>query len=96
MLSGWIDKSFTLLLELLNNAFSKGVCLPNSYYQANKITTDLDFTYKTWDACPNNFMLFRGKDEGDDKYQIYQSSRYKQFTEDSNNDTTKNSRLAAK
>ncbi|XP_073102502.1 uncharacterized protein [Elaeis guineensis] len=96
VLSGWTDKSFTLLLELLNDAFPEGVCLPNSYYQANKITTDLGFTYETWDACPNNCMLFRGKDEGHDKCQICQSSRYKQFTEDSNDDTTKNNQIAAK
>ena len=52
--------------------FSEGVHLSNSYYETNKIIMDLDFTYKTWDACPNNCMLFRGKDEGRDKCQICQ------------------------
>lgn len=87
-----MDKPFTSLLEFLNDAFSTEVCLPNSYYEINKITTNLDFTYETWDACPNNYMLFRGKDEEYDKYQICQSQhRYKQFTGDSSDDAIKNS-----
>lgn len=77
MLHRLIDKSFTLLLELSNDTFRGGVCLLNSYYEVNRITIDLDFTYEIWNACPNNCMLFRGKDEEHDKCQICHSPRYK-------------------
>ena len=49
---GWTDKSLTVLLELLKEAFSKEIELPNSYCKAKNITADLDFTYKTWDTGP--------------------------------------------
>ncbi|TXG71913.1 hypothetical protein EZV62_000492 [Acer yangbiense] len=54
VLSGWTNKSFTLLLELLKEAMPSEVKLPSSYYDAQKITVDLGFTYKTWDACPKS------------------------------------------
>ncbi|XP_021826603.1 uncharacterized protein LOC110767383, partial [Prunus avium] len=76
---GWTDKSVTLLLSFLKEAFPNGVELPDSYYEAQKITVELDFTYKTWDACPNNCMLFRDEDEKLEKCDICQESRYEQL-----------------
>ena len=84
MLCGWTDRSFTLLLQLLKEAFPEDVKLPDSYYEANKITFDLGFTYKTWDACPNNCMLFKDEDEKLDRCSICDTSRYKQFDADAN------------
>ncbi|KAL0439277.1 UNVERIFIED_CONTAM: hypothetical protein Slati_2410700 [Sesamum latifolium] len=60
-LCGWTNKSIDLLLELLRDSFPDNVNLPANYYEAQKITNDLGFTYETIDACPNSCMLFRGK-----------------------------------
>ena len=56
----------------------EGVKLPKLYYETNKITTDLGFTYKMWDACPNNCMLYRDSGKRLDKCDICNASRYKQ------------------
>ena len=96
VLSGWTNKSFSMLLELLNEAFPEGVKLPKSYYEANKITSELGFTYKTWDACPNNCMLYRGSDESLDKCDICSTSRYKQFDGYSDDIINGGKRTAAK
>ena len=79
VLCGWTDKSVTMLLELLNEAFPEDVKLPKNYYEANKITSDLGFNYKIWDACPNSCMLFRNDAENLDKCEICSESRYKKF-----------------
>ncbi|KAL0378923.1 UNVERIFIED_CONTAM: hypothetical protein Sradi_3197800 [Sesamum radiatum] len=76
-LCGWTNKSIDLLLELLRDSFPDNVNLPANYYEAQKITNDLGFTYETIDACPNSCMLFRGKDSGLDKCEICNASRYK-------------------
>lgn len=86
-----------MLLELLSEAFPEGVqLLPTDYYDANKITTDLGFTYKTWDACPNNCMFFRGEDEGCSECEICGSPRYKEFDGDSSQMRNKATKIAAK
>ena len=38
-LNGWSSKSFTMLLELLNEAFHEGETLPSNYYEAKKNTS---------------------------------------------------------
>ncbi|KAL0445359.1 UNVERIFIED_CONTAM: hypothetical protein Slati_2258600 [Sesamum latifolium] len=76
-LCGWTNKSIDLLLELLRDSFPDNVNLPANYYEAQKITNDLGFTYETIDACPNSCMFFRGKDSGLDKCEICNASRYK-------------------
>lgn len=35
-LSGWSNKSFTMLLDVLKDALPEGETLPNSYYKAKK------------------------------------------------------------
>ncbi|KAL3831049.1 hypothetical protein ACJIZ3_019851 [Penstemon smallii] len=78
VISGSTNTSFTLLLNLLEKAFPKGVNLPKDFNEANKITTKLGFTYETWDACPNNCMLFRNQDEFLEACEICGTSRYKE------------------
>ncbi|XP_028107546.1 uncharacterized protein LOC114306497 [Camellia sinensis] len=85
VLNQWSDTSVTMLLELLNEAFPEGAKLPDSYYQAQKITTDLGFTYETWDVCPNSCMLFRNEYMNLDECVICKSSRWKQNGADSSN-----------
>ncbi|XP_062013496.1 uncharacterized protein LOC133729885 [Rosa rugosa] len=84
VLCGWTNKSLDLLLELLKSSYPDGVSLPDSFYEAQKLTADLGFTYKTWDACPNNCMLFRNEDEKLQKCAICGESRYKESEHDSN------------
>ena len=58
-LSGWTNKSFTLLLQLLNDVFSKVIVeLPNSLYEAKKMIRVLGLDYVKIDACENNCMLY--------------------------------------
>ena len=68
--------------------------IPKSYYQANKLKKDLGFKYETWDACPNNCMLFRNETEGLEKCGICGSSRYKD--EDSSIDGVHGPKVAVK
>ncbi|KAK2640532.1 hypothetical protein Ddye_028327 [Dipteronia dyeriana] len=72
------------------------VKLPCSYYEAQKITVNLGFTYKTWDACPKNCMLFINEDENLDAYDICGESGYKDIGGDSNNPQTEGKRIPAK
>ena len=56
-LSGWTNKSFTLLLQLLNDALSKVIVeLPDSLYEAKKMIRDLGLDYVKIDACRNNVL----------------------------------------
>ncbi|KAK9190605.1 hypothetical protein WN943_019212 [Citrus x changshan-huyou] len=96
VLSGWTNKSVTMLLKLLKEAFSKEAKLPDSYYEAQKITTDLGFSYKTWDACPNNCMLFRYEYEELNKCNICEASRYKQFGGDPSGLENQDKKIPAK
>ena len=51
-LNGWNNKSFTMLLELLKEAFLDGDHFPNNNYEVKKILRDLGFDYKKIDAYP--------------------------------------------
>ncbi|KAK9951448.1 hypothetical protein M0R45_006889 [Rubus argutus] len=57
VLHGWPDNSFQTILDILQEFMLEGVNLPSSYYEAQKLTEDLGFTYNTVDACPNSCML---------------------------------------
>ncbi|KAG5557524.1 hypothetical protein RHGRI_007681 [Rhododendron griersonianum] len=48
------NKTIDKFLTFYHEAFPEALNLPNSYYEAQKITDDLGFTYKTWDACPRS------------------------------------------
>ncbi|XP_024163775.1 uncharacterized protein LOC112170678 [Rosa chinensis] len=78
VLNGWTDKSFKDLLDICNESMPEGVNLPNSYYQAQKLTEDLGFTYNTVDACPNSCMLFRNEDINLYQCLICKASRWKE------------------
>ena len=61
----------------MNEAFPKDVKLPSSYYEAQKVTEDLGFTYETWDACPNSCMLFQNDHASLDECDVFKSCRWK-------------------
>jgi len=57
--NGWIDKSFTELLVLLNGMLSEGNTLPTRNYDAKKILCLMGMEYKRIHACPNDCILYR-------------------------------------
>ena len=76
-LNGWSNKSFTMLLELLNEALPEGDNFPSNYYKVKKILRDLGLDYKKIDACPQNYMLFTKENANADKCNICGTSRWK-------------------
>ncbi|KAF7153203.1 hypothetical protein RHSIM_Rhsim01G0080000 [Rhododendron simsii] len=71
------NKTIDKFLEFYHEAFLEALNLPNSYYEAQKITDDLGFTYKTWDACPRSCMLFRNEHANLDACVVCGESRWK-------------------
>ncbi|KAK3013715.1 hypothetical protein RJ639_009806 [Escallonia herrerae] len=57
-LSAMSDKVFTILLNLLKDAFPRGKTLPKSLYEARKIIGNLGLDYKKIHACPNDSMIY--------------------------------------
>ena len=57
-LNGWSSKSFTMLLELLNETLPEGKTLSSSYYKEKKKLRDLGFHYIKIDAYPSDCMLY--------------------------------------
>lgn len=86
MFCGWTDSSVTILLTLLKEAFSNEANIPTTYYDAQKKTQDLGFTYKIWDSCPNNCMLFWNKYENLGECVICHQYRYKMIEDKPNDD----------
>ena len=58
VLNRWSNKSFDMLLELLNEAFPNGVKLPVSYYEAKKRLRDLGMGYESIHVCKFDCALF--------------------------------------
>lgn len=57
-LAGITDKGLTLMLKLIKSILPDGESLPNSFYQAKKIITDISLQYLKIDACPSDCMLY--------------------------------------
>ncbi|KAL0325547.1 UNVERIFIED_CONTAM: hypothetical protein Sradi_5124000 [Sesamum radiatum] len=58
-ISGWTNKSFDMLLELLKEAFQGvDVDLPKSYSESKRLMRDLGFKYEKIHSCPNDCVLF--------------------------------------
>ncbi|KAE8648074.1 hypothetical protein Csa_018866 [Cucumis sativus] len=58
VLNRWNDKSFDMLLELLNETFTDGVKLPASYYEPKKKLCDLGMRYEAIHVCKFDCALF--------------------------------------
>ena len=75
-LNGWSNKSFTMLLELLNEAFPEDETLPSSYYEAKKkILCGLSLHYIKIDACPSDCMLYTKEHANANECVVYGDSR---------------------
>ncbi|KAK0606488.1 hypothetical protein LWI29_038300 [Acer saccharum] len=57
-INGWSDKSCSMLLEFLKDAFPMCEKLPTSYYDAKKVVKDLGLHYEKIDACKHNCVIY--------------------------------------
>ena len=55
----WCNKSFTMMLELLQEILPEGNLPPHSCYESRKLLKSLGLTCKKIDACRNDCVLFR-------------------------------------
>ncbi|XP_062230316.1 uncharacterized protein LOC133928041 [Phragmites australis] len=58
LLGGWTDRSFDLLLDLLNDAFPQGSALPKTFHEAKKLVKSIGLGYVSIHACENDCVLF--------------------------------------
>ncbi|XP_058003975.1 uncharacterized protein LOC110659856 [Hevea brasiliensis] len=75
-LNGWTGKSFTMLLELLVDAFPEGTSLPKSHYEAKKVIKALGLNYEKIHSCVNDCMLFWGEREKQELCHVCGSCRW--------------------
>ncbi|XP_055800323.1 uncharacterized protein LOC129869708 [Solanum dulcamara] len=77
VLCGATDKSFSMILDLLKDAFPQAK-LPSSFYESKKMIKKLGLSYNKIDGCPNHCMLYWGSsgDENRDKCKVCNTSRY--------------------
>ncbi|XP_050278453.1 uncharacterized protein LOC126719982 [Quercus robur] len=54
----WMNKLFTMLLQVLMDMLPSDAKLPKDHYEAKKIVRDLGFGYEKIHACPDDCMLF--------------------------------------
>uniref|UniRef100_A0A151UDV1 Uncharacterized protein n=1 Tax=Cajanus cajan TaxID=3821 RepID=A0A151UDV1_CAJCA len=82
-LNGWSDKSFSMLLELLNDALLEENTLPKSFYDTKKIILGLGLGYEKIHACPNDCILYKNDLSNDEKCPKCNFSRWKNNSNDS-------------
>ena len=76
-LGGWSDKSFNILLELLNKALPGHSPLPKNFHEAKKMIKCLGLGYVNIHACENDCILFRKQYANADQCPICKTSRWK-------------------
>ncbi|XP_020266395.1 uncharacterized protein LOC109841877 [Asparagus officinalis] len=57
-LNKWSNKSFTMLLKFLKDSMPLGNNVPQSWYEAKRIMSDLGLNCEKIHACPNDCVLF--------------------------------------
>ncbi|XP_058770484.1 uncharacterized protein LOC131644106 isoform X1 [Vicia villosa] len=75
-LCGLSEKSMTMILELIKDAFEYAN-IPSSFYEAKKSITKLGLNYVKIPACPNNCMLYWGEDEERETCKNCNTSKWK-------------------
>ncbi|GJY66168.1 tetratricopeptide-like helical domain, DYW domain protein [Tanacetum coccineum] len=76
-IGGISNKTFSMILELLRDAFPYLTPLPSSAYEVKKFTKDLGLGYEKIHACPNDYMLYWDNRAGQQSCHICKASRYK-------------------
>lgn len=75
-LDSWSSKSFSMLLELLKDAFPEAQKLPNPAYETKKITAELGLGYEKIHDCCNDRMLLWKEDTNLQACSICSTSRW--------------------
>ncbi|XP_020254313.1 uncharacterized protein LOC109831399 [Asparagus officinalis] len=57
-LNKWSNKSFTMLLKFLKDSMPVGNNVPDSWYEAQKIMSNLGLNCEKMHACPNDCVLY--------------------------------------
>ncbi|XP_023757788.1 uncharacterized protein LOC111906261 [Lactuca sativa] len=94
--SGWSNKSFTNLLEILHEMLPEDNELPVSLYQAKKLVCPMGLEIERINACPNDCMIYRDQYAGLDKCITCGKSRYKQKNHMEEDDNVKRNAAPAK
>ncbi|GKA10169.1 hypothetical protein Tco_0689602 [Tanacetum coccineum] len=76
-IGGISNKTFSMILELLRDAFPHLTALPSSANEAKKFTKDLGLGYEKIHACPNDCMLYCDDRVGQQSCHTCKASRYK-------------------
>ena len=79
-LNGWSNKSFSMLLEFLQDLLPEGNHLPKKLHQVKKVLASLGLWYEKIHACPNGCMLFWDGHEKEQSCSICGESRWKPTT----------------
>ena len=58
VLNKWMDRSFDILLRLLQEVFPAGNRCPDSYYSMRKMLCDVGLGYEQTDVCKYDCSLF--------------------------------------
>lgn len=77
VVSSWTNKSFTILLQILNDFLPKGHLMPSSYYEAKRMLRELGLGWYPIHACINDCVLFRKELKDKDECPECKESRYK-------------------
>ncbi|XXG42875.1 hypothetical protein AAC387_Pa01g3044 [Persea americana] len=95
-LNGWSNKSFTMLLDLLKEAFPEGETLPKSFYETKKIIGELGLGYNKIDACPNDCMLYWKQTANESVCSVCGTSRWKTYDDGASPSCSKERKIPAK
>jgi hypothetical protein len=77
LLGGWTDRSFNLLLDLLNGALLEGSRLSRNFYEAKKLVKTIGIGYTSIHAYDNDCILYYGHNAKLDSYPKCKVSRWK-------------------
>ncbi|GJX26679.1 uncharacterized protein Tco_0232975 [Tanacetum coccineum] len=88
-IGGISNKTFSMILELIKDAFPHLSSLPSSNNEAKKLTRDLGLSYQKIHVCPNDCMLYLRKRKSQQSCHICNASRYKSDLRDENGKSSK-------
>ncbi|CAH9118447.1 unnamed protein product [Cuscuta epithymum] len=95
-LNGWSNKSFTMLLEFLQDLLPDQNLMPKTTYQVKKLLGDLGLGYEKIHACPNDCMLFWDDTEKENECSICGQSRWLASTDNTGEIVNAQNKKAAK
>ena len=76
VLNKWTDRSFDMLIKLLQEVLPPGNRCPDSYYSTRKMLCDVGLGYEQIDVCKYDCSLFYGEYSTDQDCHVCGTSRY--------------------